>query len=66
MEKAMEEEFWDIIAAYRDGDGWICATYESSATGEWDDVWYPPWAPTPEIALTLADEDEEAMSGAGA
>jgi hypothetical protein len=54
----MEEEFWDVIAAYRDSDGWICATYASSTTGELDDVWYPPEAPTPEIAIALANTRE--------
>jgi hypothetical protein len=61
MEKIMEkEECWDIVAAYRDGDGWICATYESSLTGELEEMWYPPWAPTPEIAIAIANAQAHA------
>jgi hypothetical protein len=57
-------EIWAAITARHTPTGWIYATYESATTGEWDDAWYPPGTASPDI-VALADEDEEAMSGAG-
>jgi hypothetical protein len=60
------EERWEIIAARYDCEGNICATYESSVTGEWRDAWYMASSLTlpPALAVELAEEDAEAYSSA--
>jgi hypothetical protein len=58
----MEKETWEIVAARYDSEGNICATYESSVTGELQDAWYMAsgGTPAPALAVELADEDADA------